>query len=627
MDGEVEELINGINDRIYLPGLQREFVWRPKQIESLFDSLMWEYPVGIITIWKTRGGSIDNYTTYEFLTSYVADDHQPPTEIPDRFDSYNDRAKNDDPEFLIIDGQQRLNSLYIGICGDITRYVGGQGRSSNEIRNWRVSTLCVDLFGHPNHDKRKDIRGDYKFEFRRTGELGGSDETHHEKRAGNHSLWVPVSEFWVGDCNGSGEAMRPGSFRSKVIDPYISKAPIPSREQDKNGTNLSTVANDVARDLYDNVMTSKLDTKSIKKTGSHIPEIFQRLNREGEDPQPYQLFMSQLMSYWPYLDDSINPREKIRQWVEDFKTEFPEYEQHIDRKLFARYSAYLINIDLLHSGLKSISKKDMDKLHEKWRFNEPTQEITGYDWYKESFKKAFRTIIRSGVRYKVMNTMPLFCLLGIFYYENPDAEVEDNINEVFQFISKALLFEQAGFSSIISYGKCRNWRRELYKWDVSEYPVKFPGNMLLESEGLAISKQAVEQAINRSTYEHGSRGAEFRNNSVVAILGLIEESYGSEDISNYAVDHIFPKSKQDQINSVDLDRIGNLQLLPQNANRDKSDKLPNEWLKGLDKRAADRVMNVNQYPDIEVERDNAERFIEEREQKLTDYLVDKYVQK
>jgi len=176
MDGEVEELLNGINNRIFLPGLQREFVWNPSQIESLFDSLVREYPVGIITIWKTRSGSVDNYTTYKFLRSYIASDHQPPKEMPAHFSSYNEREDEKEPEFLIIDGQQRLNSLYIGVCGEIAEYSGGQGRKSQNIENWQVSILCVDLFGHPNYTGRDDIRGDYSFEFRSTGELGGKEK-------------------------------------------------------------------------------------------------------------------------------------------------------------------------------------------------------------------------------------------------------------------------------------------------------------------------------------------------------------------------------------------------------------------------------------------------------------------
>ena len=36
----IKDLINEINnDKIVLPSLQRKYVWKPKQIENLFDSL------------------------------------------------------------------------------------------------------------------------------------------------------------------------------------------------------------------------------------------------------------------------------------------------------------------------------------------------------------------------------------------------------------------------------------------------------------------------------------------------------------------------------------------------------------------------------------------------------------
>jgi hypothetical protein len=631
MDGEVEELINGINNRIFLPGLQREFVWNPGQIENLFDSLVREYPVGIITIWKTRSGPVDNYTTYEFLKSYIASDHQPPNEIPNRFSSYNDQSKTN-AEFLIIDGQQRLNSLYIGVCGDITEYSGGQGRSSQDVKNWKVSKLCVDLFGHPNHADRDDIRGDYAFEFRSTGELGGKDRIGYEERAGNHAMWVPINDFWTEntDENGSGYAMDSGSFRSHIISPYVNSAPISNEVMDENGTKLTTVANDVARDIHDGILTAELDTNSIKKEGDHIPEIFQRLNREGENPQPYQLFMAQLMSYWPYLEKNpINPRERIRDWIRTFKQEYPEYEQYIDRKLFVRYSAYLINYDLLHSSIEELSKDDMDELHNKWTLPKGPSNITGYDRFQKSLEKAFDTIIESGVRYKVMNTMPLFALLGIFYYKNPEAEVENNVNKVFYFISKSLLLEQAGYS-VLEYGKCRNWRRDILNWEPDDQPILFPSDELLKNEGLSISKQAVDEAVDRSRYETDSDGSVFKNNSVIAILGLIEEAYAGNDISDFAVDHIYPRNKSREINEavgkeVDLNRIGNLQLLPQGANQKKSDQLPMDWLYNIHTDTSSTLKEINLYPDVEPKKQNTTEFIKQREQMIIDYLINKYV--
>ena len=40
-------------DEIVLPAIQRDFVWSEEKIEKLLDSIMREYPIGIILLWET----------------------------------------------------------------------------------------------------------------------------------------------------------------------------------------------------------------------------------------------------------------------------------------------------------------------------------------------------------------------------------------------------------------------------------------------------------------------------------------------------------------------------------------------------------------------------------------------
>ena len=45
--GTIAEALHRIHNNSYvLPAIQREFVWKPEQIERLFDSLMQGYPFG-----------------------------------------------------------------------------------------------------------------------------------------------------------------------------------------------------------------------------------------------------------------------------------------------------------------------------------------------------------------------------------------------------------------------------------------------------------------------------------------------------------------------------------------------------------------------------------------------------
>lgn len=44
-------LDNVFSNKYLLPEIQREFEWEPNQILRLLDSLMRDYPIGIITFW------------------------------------------------------------------------------------------------------------------------------------------------------------------------------------------------------------------------------------------------------------------------------------------------------------------------------------------------------------------------------------------------------------------------------------------------------------------------------------------------------------------------------------------------------------------------------------------------
>jgi hypothetical protein len=87
----------------WLPNIQRPFVWTEQQICRLFDSILREYPISTLLVWKTRSTIrrrkfIDNYHEGIRLTDFY---------VPE----------DDKKKCLVLDGQQRLQSLYIGLCG------------------------------------------------------------------------------------------------------------------------------------------------------------------------------------------------------------------------------------------------------------------------------------------------------------------------------------------------------------------------------------------------------------------------------------------------------------------------------------------------------------------------------
>ena len=106
----IKDAIDKIHSRQFLlPAIQRKFTWSSSQIEMLFDSILRGYPINSFMLWKISDSEIKSgYKFYEFITSYR--------------EFFAENNKDIDtkgvPDFeAVIDGQQRLTSLYIGLRG------------------------------------------------------------------------------------------------------------------------------------------------------------------------------------------------------------------------------------------------------------------------------------------------------------------------------------------------------------------------------------------------------------------------------------------------------------------------------------------------------------------------------
>ena len=92
VDYSLQGLISKIDlGEIALPDLQRPFIWKNKAVRDLFDSLYLGYPVGFFLFWETSGA------------------------VSSRSIGDSDRQRG--PKLLVVDGQQRLTSLYAIIKG------------------------------------------------------------------------------------------------------------------------------------------------------------------------------------------------------------------------------------------------------------------------------------------------------------------------------------------------------------------------------------------------------------------------------------------------------------------------------------------------------------------------------
>ena len=99
--------VGRMNTQYFLPAIQREFVWKPDQIVKLFDSILRGYPISSFLFWELKPENRDRWQAYKFL------------DRAQQGGTHNEIASIDGVQnmILVLDGQQRLTSLQIGLRG------------------------------------------------------------------------------------------------------------------------------------------------------------------------------------------------------------------------------------------------------------------------------------------------------------------------------------------------------------------------------------------------------------------------------------------------------------------------------------------------------------------------------
>ncbi|TPH98833.1 DUF262 domain-containing protein [Helicobacter pylori] len=166
LDNSIKNVVDELNVRYFLPDIQREYVWLKKadekKIEQLFDSILRGYPIGSFLFWKLQKEDIAksdeqdenklNFQPYQFVTNY--DERKPHNEK-----IHIEQISRDDLS-IVLDGQQRLTSLYIGLKG--TRTLKKKGARSDNPNAYEEKRLYLNLKHQPNMDNPED---NYQFEF------------------------------------------------------------------------------------------------------------------------------------------------------------------------------------------------------------------------------------------------------------------------------------------------------------------------------------------------------------------------------------------------------------------------------------------------------------------------------
>lgn len=161
--GTIREMLEAVQQSKYvLPAIQREFVWKPEQICRLFDSLMQGYPFGTFLFWRVDATNSSDYKFYAFVCNYHERDHPHCAQLP---------VFHNTELTAVLDGQQRLTALNIGLCGSMAWRLPYKWK--NNLSAYPERHLHVDLLA--DHGDAEESGEKYRFEFLTEGRAGSEN--------------------------------------------------------------------------------------------------------------------------------------------------------------------------------------------------------------------------------------------------------------------------------------------------------------------------------------------------------------------------------------------------------------------------------------------------------------------
>ena len=124
-------IINSLNNEIYLPHIQRPFVWDTDQMSRLFDSLMRGYPIQTLLFWKTK----EEIKAREFMKVI-----NPDVDLHTLYEP--NKSAEGIEKIFVLDGQQRIQTLFCLYSGKIKN-----GNNGNELEAYvDITSEKVDEF-------------------------------------------------------------------------------------------------------------------------------------------------------------------------------------------------------------------------------------------------------------------------------------------------------------------------------------------------------------------------------------------------------------------------------------------------------------------------------------------------
>ncbi len=572
----IKEAVESIHRKKYLlPAIQREFVWEDDQITKLFDSLMRGYPIGSFLFWNVEKENSKNFQFYEFIRNYheYNSRHNPKADI-----------SGEDDITAILDGQQRLTALYLGLKGSVA-YKLPRKRWNNPDA-YPETVLAVDLLAPP--DDQSDMEYDFQFVEK---EICGDKDIED-----NEAFWFRVGQAL--------DFKEPSELNDYLIDNGLNT--LENKEQAK-------FASRTLFKLHDLLHKKEVINYFLEKDESldKVLNIFIRVNSGGTELNYSDLLLSIATAQWQKKD----AREEIHNLVDEINQIGDGF--NFDKDFVLKSCLVLCDFSDIAFKVDNFNSQNMTKIENNWdNISRSIQSsvllISSYGYNRDTLTSNNAVIPIAYYLNKINN--PANYELSIKYKEDR--------NKIFKWLTISLLKRAFG-------GQPDNVLRPI-RQVINEENHSFPFDKVVEKlKGTTKSILFIEEEID-SLLDY-----KWRQKYTFPVLALL---YPTLDYRNkFHIDHIFPRrvftSKrlnkcgvpEDKVWSFieKKDSLANLQLLEGLPNQEKSGRDFNEWLTETYTSPDERgdYLRKNYIPDTDLSLTNFLEFFEKREKLLREKLA------
>ncbi|EAI6361312.1 DUF262 domain-containing protein [Campylobacter coli] len=558
------------NNEYLLPAFQREYVWGPRQIEELFDSLMRGYPVSSMLFWKVKDESKTAWKFYRFLEYYR-----------ERYHTHNDYFNTSSHKDFdaILDGQQRLTSLYLALFGNYDIH-----RSHNKWEdNDRYFKICHFYFNLTQSKKPENENVEYEF------------------------LWLDKLE--TKEQNIYIDKYQQKWFKCQYLYQYDSgRVRKIARE-----FNLNENEEDRLDLLHQKIFDKNLINFYLEEEQNpdKAVNIFIRINANGKPLDYSDILFSIAIANW----NKIDARTEINNLVDKINENFD-----ISKDLILKGFLYLFHNNIKFQ-INSFDKDFIKSIEAKW------------EGIKNVFVETFKLLRSFGFEGRTLSSNnAVLPILYFIYHKDLTNSIVDSVKcsenrpLIKKWLLRAIILKPFSGSSDTVLSNTRKAFIKDFKQNGSFFDREIELFPLEEIEKEAKYAQIVDEEYLENNI------IEWRKNSpeAFAALSLLYPNLDYKN-NNFHRDHLHPESAykeyeklykdtNDRISFAIYDSLPNLQMLDANENKSKNNKPLEQWVNEKCNRDRKEFLEKHLIPDIDLSLKNFNNFIEERKKIIINRL-------